>query len=171
MSARDKNKISYEAEEPSFLRRLRAQQAGLDPDRHERPIARARRSKIANADDDEDAPAYVDEESNRTLSKEEYEALLNGKSSEANATSVDTGTSEATVTSTEQAPAPTEKDAAIARQGLTEVGVFQKKRKAVKVVARDEGEVDGTSEGKEPIRKRPKKKMKAVALSFGDYET
>ncbi len=63
-----------ESNEPSFLRKLRGEFGGTDAVRHERPIPRPR--KVMTDGDDEDQPTYVVEESQDTLSKEEYEALV-----------------------------------------------------------------------------------------------
>jgi hypothetical protein len=70
--------LSYTTTLPPFLQRLHntASNSPLDG-RHEFTIARPKRARDPNADD-EDEPAYVDEETNHTLSKEEYKALISG---------------------------------------------------------------------------------------------
>lgn len=166
MSLREK----IESNEPSFLRKLKAEVGGHDADRHERPIARPEKAK--NAADDE-GPTYVVEGSNETLSKDEYDALMS-KTSEANeasdqALSKDDEKPTGHAASTEAGSAAME-SAPISKQILTEAGKPEKKRKAGKVVAddRDEGgEEDGVSQSK---AKKPKRKAKAMKLSFGNEE-
>ncbi|KAI9667358.1 MAG: hypothetical protein M1821_000173 [Bathelium mastoideum] len=159
--------LSYESNEPSFLRKLRAENGGVTSDRQERPIARPKRSK--NTDDD-DGPTFVLEESNNTLSKAEYEALIkaatgakNDKTTDAD-TSVNNGPNGA---DTERGKAEGS-DKKPAQQQTTEIGMTQKKRKLGKIVTADESH-EATAEPKSG--KRPKKKAKAVKLSFGDDET
>jgi hypothetical protein len=180
MSFKSKD-LAYDAKEPAFLRRIRGRQAGtgVDSDRHERPIARPRGAARATNDDD-DAPTYVVEDSNTTLSKEEYEALLKeeqGPSGEAEkngsvedkfaessgvAARQESGTGEVAAVVEEEAKMRT-------KQEVTEVGGQQKKRKAARVVgiAGDE-ETNGAEEDEgEPKRvKQVKRKIKPVKLSF-----
>jgi hypothetical protein len=68
--------VGQESREPSFLRKLKSQYGG-DQDRHERPIARPRKDR---ADDEDEGPTYVDEASNDTISKEDYEKMINPES-------------------------------------------------------------------------------------------
>lgn len=63
-----------EAKEPSFLRKLREENGGGGSLRHERPLARPRKQRAGDEDDDQ--PTYVDEESRDTISRAEYESLL-----------------------------------------------------------------------------------------------
>ena len=63
-----------EAKEPSFLRKLREESGGGGSLRHERPLARPKKQKAGNDDDDD--PTYVDEESQNTMTKAEYESLV-----------------------------------------------------------------------------------------------
>lgn len=148
---------SPESNEPSFLRKLRAENAGVLSDRQERPIARPKRTKNAEEDD---GPTYVLEESNDTLSKAEYEALVN--SDETSKNQVAAG---AEATSDERSKAG-EKDQQ--KQQTIEIGNPKKKRKLGKIVGTDEAQ-EATAERKSD--KKPKKKTKAVKLSFGDDET
>ncbi|KAI9796967.1 MAG: hypothetical protein M1825_006281 [Sarcosagium campestre] len=68
--------LSYELKEPSFLRKLKSQYGGGDAQRHERPIARPKR--LRTGDDEDDEPTYVDDETNQTISKDEYLTLVEG---------------------------------------------------------------------------------------------
>ncbi|KAK8220037.1 hypothetical protein M8818_000453 [Zalaria obscura] len=166
------------ANEPAFLRRLRAQNSGND-DRHERQIARPRKPKDA---DDDDAPTYVIEESNDTLSKEEYEALVSGKGDAGEGSGNTTVKGKSTQDEPKASgalPPDGETDAPTSdgerKKQPAEAGIGSKKRKVAKVakvVGRDDGEEENekndTSESVPKITKKPKKKAKAIKLSFGD---
>lgn len=65
--------VTAEPKEPAFLRRLRNEHRGGDSARHERQLPRQKRHQAE--DDEEDLPAYVDGDSNKTISKAEYDAL------------------------------------------------------------------------------------------------
>ena len=151
-------------QEPAFLRRLRGEAAGLsDTDRHERPIARPRRAK---ADDQDDAPTYVLGDSNDTLSREEYEALVSGKpadeAEEKGKDAEDPGNASLETRPQTEAQEPTRD-----KQRVQEIGKTSKKRKAVKVGGDDaEDEDDKPPKSSQP--KKVKKKAKPVKLSFGD---
>lgn len=66
--------LTLESNEPIFLRKLKSEYSGGNSLRHERPLARPRKQYGGNDDDDE--PTYVDEESNSTLTKAQYEVML-----------------------------------------------------------------------------------------------
>ncbi|KAK0638173.1 hypothetical protein DIS24_g10082 [Lasiodiplodia hormozganensis] len=164
--------LSYDRKEPAFLRRMKGDlSAGRDTDRHERPIARPKRAK--RDDEEDDGPTYVIEESNDTLTKAEYEALVNGGTETANDTSDVAKEKDGDEAVVEQAKP---------KQQVASVGGASKKRKAVKIGSdADEEEGDearateksGKTEDphKKDIKpKKPKKKTKAVKLSFGDEE-
>lgn len=68
--------VVIEPKEPAFLRRLRNEHGGGDSARHERQLPRRKRHQAEN--DEEDLPAYVDGDSNNTISKAEYDALYTG---------------------------------------------------------------------------------------------
>jgi len=70
-----------DSNEPTFLRRLRGEIGGQDSVRHERAIARPRKPKSSN-DDEDDGPTYVDEENHEVISKSEFEALANRETSD-----------------------------------------------------------------------------------------
>jgi hypothetical protein len=131
--------------------------AGEDAARHERPVPRNKRLK---QDEEEDAPTYVLEDSNQSLTKAEYEALLSGKDPDKLETTDGEKKEEAEASETaakEQQP----------KDKITEVGKASKKRKAAKVIG---GEVAADVEKESKPAKKPKKKAKAVKLSFGDDE-
>lgn len=134
---------------------------GEDVARHERPIPRTKRMK---QDDEDDAPTYVLEDTNQSLTKEEYEDFIGKKDSNEDGDYEQDDTTKAT--SKDEAAKPKDK--------ITEVGANAKKRKAAKII------VDEQEDDKDQPRaakkvdlkavKKPKKKMKAVKLTFGDEE-
>lgn len=64
-----------ESNEPAFLRKLRSEYGrGVDPDRHQHPLARPRKQNTTDGADDE--PTYVHEDTLDTITKDEYTALL-----------------------------------------------------------------------------------------------
>ncbi|KAJ4993182.1 hypothetical protein SVAN01_01157 [Stagonosporopsis vannaccii] len=151
--------LHFDNSQPAFLQRLRGQMQGEDSARHERPIPRNKRLK---SDDDDDAPTYILEDTNQSMTKEEYEAFVAEQSSEQE---------------------PTEQSAIIKGAGkesetkskdkITEIGVNAKKRKAARIIGEQEDSKDQPNDAKEgnkkPVKK-PKRKAKAVKLTFGDEE-
>lgn len=171
MSFKSKN-LEFDAGEPAFLRRLRGQARGNidDPDRHTNPTVLSKAPKRLE-NDDEDAPTYVVEGSNDTLSKEEYEKLITGKSEE-HEPMEEIKAIEASNDANDT------KDASKSLKTshrVAEAGVMSKKRKATKVVG-DEDETE-TSESKADTKSKPaskkakaKSRSKSVKLSFDDEE-
>jgi hypothetical protein len=156
--------LHFEAKEPAFLRRLRNETtSGRDADRHERQIARPKRTK--GADDDDDGPTYVLEEGNKSLTKAEYEALIAGKDAD------DEVGADGLLSEKKEDAHHAEEEAGKqhSKQQLTEVGAVSKKRKAVKIVQASDEEGGADPKPKEEVKKlRKKKKAKAIKLSFGD---
>ncbi|KAH7132643.1 hypothetical protein B0J11DRAFT_232273 [Dendryphion nanum] len=158
MSNKLKN-LTYEAEQPAFLRRLRGELTGDDSARHERPVPR---NKRLQKDDDDDAPTYVLEDTNQSLTKAEYDALVAGKE---DPQKTDGPESEALGSEAKDL------DKQITKDNIAEVGKSTKKRKAAKVIGGDDEEHDGQRVKKDiKSTKKPKKKAKAVKLSFGEQE-
>lgn len=114
-------------------------------------------------DEEDDAPTYVLEETNQSMTKEEYEAFVAKKDSTEDTTEQGEVTKEAG------------KDkASKSKDKITEVGASAKKRKAAKIISDElddsKDQPKDIKEGdKKPIKK-PKKKAKAVKLTFGDEE-
>ena len=160
--------LSYESNLPPFLQRLHAQKAGRgDLDRHEQPIARPKRAK---AHEEEDEPTVVDE-AGETISKAELEKLTapEGGDDDENGEAVGEDSKEP-------------KDTGATPDGSRRVdpkctdGTATKKRKAVKVVGEDENaEVTAETQDQEDadskkIGKKAKKKAKPIKLAFNDDE-
>lgn len=172
--------LSFNKQEPAFLRRIREANSGQG-DRHERPVARPQRLRDPDADE-EDAPTYVDEGGDN-LSKAEYDALVkqneSGESDAAEALAkavkpdstvggVVTGDLEGDEHKVSGGIGEDEKKG---KAKTIDVGGPSKKRKVAKVVG-GEDDLDDTKESKdEPkkgLMKKVKKKAKAIKLSFGD---
>ncbi|KAI5811057.1 hypothetical protein DFH27DRAFT_6940 [Peziza echinospora] len=171
MSSKAKN-LTYDMEEPAFLRRLRQGQGGGD--QQQRYIAP--RNKKRPSDDDDDAPTYVMEGGTETISIEEFNAMSAPKTepvedsgkeevgAEGENIKKDEGTKESPLAEPVALTSSTEK--------ILEVGTKPTKRKAVKMVGR---EADATEEEEVATdrRKRTGGKLKAkqkVKLSFDNEE-
>ncbi|KAH8705346.1 hypothetical protein BGW36DRAFT_12111 [Talaromyces proteolyticus] len=157
--------LSYDRQEPAFLRKLRNQYGEGDSVRHANPSQRPRKPKT---DDDDDAPTYVDEETNDTISKEDYEALLKGGEEKAE---IGTGTGGDESQRSKEAAGEVESaatDGPKVQKNLAEIG-SQKRKKQVKVVGADDDEADGEAPHKDgSSTRKPKAKKKKVKLSFDE---
>ena len=155
-----------EAKEPSFLRKLREENGGGGSLRQERPLARPK--KQSAGDDDDGEPTYVDEESQNTMSRVEYESLMGRQtSSDKEVVSPELRGTEVTQPSIAGDVVDDDDKTVRTKQQVAEVGA-QKKRKAVKVIA-DDAEDHKDSEHKivsGRIEKRPKRKK--MKLSFDE---
>lgn len=150
--------LHFDNSQPAFLQRLRGQIQNGDSSRHEQPVARNRKVK----EEEDDAPAYVLEGTNQSLTKEEYEDLVSCKAPkeescpslrDANGASVEEGNVKP-------------------RDKIAEVGGNAKKRKVAKIVGDEPDEKVKVQTSKKQDTKAVKKskKAKAVKLSFGDEE-
>ncbi|KAF3049277.1 hypothetical protein E8E11_003722 [Didymella keratinophila] len=153
--------LHFDNSQPAFLQRLRGQMQGEDSARHERPIPRNKRLK---QEDEDDAPTYVLEDTNQSMTKEEYEEFIGKKKTE------EDGDPEQKDTMTES----TKDDSVKPKDKITEIGASSRKRKAAKIISDEpEADKDGPKEVKKADSKtvkKPKKKGKAVKLTFGDEE-
>jgi len=173
MSFKAKN-LEYAAEEPAFLRRLRAQNGGFD-DRHERTVPRPKRARLEN--DEDDAPAYVVEGSGENLTKEEYEALVTRGEGKAGETTAGSGGVPQSSETKASGGSPDQDDEGRKARVVAEAGVGGKKRKVAKVVGEDDEVADSkalpekscTTPGS-GTKKKPKKRGKPIKLSFNDDE-
>ncbi|TKA23538.1 hypothetical protein B0A50_07116 [Salinomyces thailandicus] len=160
--------LAYDSALPPFLQRLRDQNVGRDTDRHEREIARPRRAK--QAEEEEDGPTVVDEKG-EVLGREQVDEMGKDGRSESSVGGNVTGTLEEGGIAASGA-LPDETAGTKTQEAAVGVG---KKRKAVKVVgeenARGAGEgVDEktTDETEEKPSKKMKKKAKPIKLAFND---
>lgn len=153
-----------EAKEPAFLQKLKGQY-GDTSGRLQQPISRPRRPKHDTGDDD--APTYVDEESNEVISKEEYEAMVREgapKDEESSGEKVADG--ERPSGAGEDPQSKNEKDVP-SKQNLAEIG-GPKKRKQAKVIGEEAPEPEKEAPAKEPAPRKSKQKKKKIKLSFDE---
>jgi hypothetical protein len=108
-------------------------------------------------DDEDDAPTYVLEDTNESLTKAEYEALVAGKDK---ASDGDSPSPETVEKDSERQP----------KDNIVEVGNPSKKRKAAKVIGGDEEDSKDATQSSPKIIKKPKKKGKPVKLSFQEVD-
>ena len=169
MSKITSKNLSYDTTLPPFLQKLQNVNASLDG-RHEYAIARPKRARDAQ-DVEDDAPAYVDEETNHTLSKNEYAALVERKEEDQKLEDAPVNTSTTPV------------DAALPREEekIATIGAA-KKRKLGRTIAGDDDDDDiskavkevdaltGTKAKADNIAKA-KKKGKKIKLSFNEDES
>ena len=157
---------SPETKEPPFLQKLRGQYGGTAAGRLERPMARPRRPKD---NDDDDEPTYVDEESNEVISKEEYNALVHGSNQKEEATAVQAPEPDKQASKTDSDEEKADKQPPTSKQNLAEIG-GPKKRKQAKIVGEDSVPEEEESKGNDNKSKPKKKseKKKKIKLSFDD---
>ncbi|OKL58030.1 hypothetical protein UA08_06581 [Talaromyces atroroseus] len=156
--------LTYERNEPAFLRKLRGQYGDGDS---RRPTHRPRKAK---ENDDEDAPVYVDEETNEALSKEDYESLLNG--TEAKGETAGHGAEEGKESTNPAAKSAEQvsNEEAKTQQNLAEIGTAQKKRRKAKVIHDEEVAEDESRHKVNPAAPKPSAKRKKIKLSFDEPE-
>lgn len=149
---------SLDDTQPAFLRRLRGELAGDGSGRHEQPIPRNKRLK--KDDDEDDAPTYVLEDTNQSMTKAEYEAMIAGKDAQK-----DEDSTQAEDEAAKGAAAVPPKD------NIAEVGKTTKKRKAAKIISEEKEQNVKEPDGPEKkVVKKVKRKGKPVKLSFGDED-
>jgi hypothetical protein len=168
-----------ESNEPAFLRRLRGEVGGEDGARQERRVVTKRPQST-----EDDEPTYV-LESNDTISKVEYDALLQSQSASERGTAPDAGKVALDETASASADAKTN---ARPSQRIAEAGQ-RKKRKAARIVGEEDDEIAAKYPGEKTAstekafektasaqsvsgkkasahQKAPKPKKKQIKLSF-----
>lgn len=168
MTFNSKN-LSYESNEPAFLRKLRSEYQGGDSARHERPLARPRKH-IKDGEED-DQPTFVVEGSQDTLSKAEYEALMGVVSDEKHEGNEAVSDPQPGSKGEKPRECSTEfsDDSTPAKQINASIGASNKRRFAKIVGNEDEGPAESRDEDSARITKKPKaKKAKKVKLSFAE---
>lgn len=160
MSKITSKNLSYDTTLPPFLQRMQQGHSNLDG-RHERTIARPKRART-DGEEEDDAPAYVDEHTNHTLSKEEYAALVKGDS--------ETKPSAAQIED-EAKQIPAEEGQSVKLEEKVAAIGASKKRKMGKIIGGEDAD-DGQSlqkidsTGITHKSSKPKKKAKKIMLSF-----
>jgi hypothetical protein len=169
-------KLEFQKQEPSFLRKLREQHGGP---RNNIQHARPKKDRLRTGEDGEDDPVIVDE-AGEDVGKEEWEERLRREKEGA--------TEEGDETETGKNNGGESTDAPISRQKqkTADIGSI-KKRKAAKVIGEDEPEQETKStkyadakpkaeeeaseaRPKEVVGSKPKKKAKKIKLSFDEPE-
>lgn len=116
-------------------------------------------------DDEDDAPTYVLEDTNQSLTKEEYDAMVSGK---------EPGETDGEAAAAKNADAKVSGENAKPKDKIAEVGGNAKKRKAAKIISEEQEESrakDGVSvKNDAKVVRKSKKKAKVVKLTFGDEE-
>lgn len=102
------------------------------------------------------------EETNQSLSKAEYEALLAGESPENDLQTAPEGSDDAA-----QPGKEADLNAKSEKKPMAQTATTARKRKAVKVVGNNDDEKDDHRQETKPTKKA-KKKAKAIKLSFDD---
>ncbi|KAL8785522.1 MAG: hypothetical protein Q9213_003348 [Squamulea squamosa] len=173
MSFNSKN-LTYDSNEPSFLRKLRGEFGSTDLARQQRPQARPRRQKIAD-DEDDDQPVYVhDKNPSEYLSKTEYNAMFKAPSTEQQLVEVAQQDADSQASREIQAPCQADPEEQAQQESSTKertagIGGFSKKRSA-KVVGDHDSSEEFQQSKTEPLapKKQGLKKGKKMKLSFED---
>ena len=121
-------KLAYNKQEPSFLRKLREEHGGP---RNNVQISRPKKDRLRTGDEGEDDPVILDE-AGENVAKEEWEGMLN-REKEASTL----GTVAETESKDELRRAEAEGESAREKQKVSQIG-STKKRKAGKVISRGE---------------------------------
>jgi hypothetical protein len=154
--------LSYDTKLPAFLQKLKGELAG-DPSGGQLSIPRPKKPK---QDDGEDDPTYVLEDTNQSLSKAEYEALIAGEGVPEDFQTTPGGSDEVAQPGT-NSKSNDKPESQQPKKPVTEAGTMARKRKAVKVVGNDEDEKDDQRQESKPTKKQ-KKKAKVIKLSFDE---
>lgn len=104
------------------------------------------------------------EETNQSLTKEEYDALVSGKPTQGNEEKDSPNPELAQVM-------PTTENITKSKDKIAEVGANAKKRKVAKVIGEEQQEKEEDKKIDAKPTKKPKKKSKAVKLAFDDAES
>ncbi|EEH50823.1 uncharacterized protein PADG_06902 [Paracoccidioides brasiliensis Pb18] len=159
--------LTYDKREPAFLRKLRSEYDNGSCVRNNRPKPFPTKKRDA---DDDDAPTYVDEDSNEVISKEEYEALVRRnddnkivENSRNNREDASDQAKSPQVETNGEAPVEPQGSMTKQKQQVVEIG-GTKKRKQGKVIGQ---EATGEDAKKPQALRKPKQKKK-IKLSFND---
>lgn len=167
---RNRAQILIDANEPSFLRKLRSEYGGSDSIRHERPLARPRK-QIKDGEDD-DHPTYVVEDTQDTMSKEAYDELL-GSTKKVDETAekglAPPKQSDENHEQTVNSPILSSQDPVPAKEHTAAIGGSNKRRLAKIVGGESETQISSTTEGPSNVQRKSKlKRSKKVKLSFDE---
>ena len=161
MAFNSKN-LQYDKNEPAFLRKLRGEYGN---DRQTFQAARPKRNRLAN--DEDDGPTMVDE-AGASVSKEDYEAMINGKDGELESTDVKPETLLTHKSNNDEALQETPKE----KQKVIDIGAGRKRKQAKVIGEQNEGPeaTEDTYEESVKQSKPTKKSKKKVKLFFDEPE-
>lgn len=154
---------AQDAKEPAFLQRLKGQYGNASGGL-ERPISQ--RPRRVRDDNEDDGPTYVDAESNEVITKEDYEAMVNGGGNQ-ESEQPENGEMDKDAAA-EEAGKSKKMEGSSSKQNMAEIG-GPRKRKQAKVVGEEDEIQDPKSEPvrpKDPGPRKPKQKKKKIKLSF-----
>ncbi|KAL4782240.1 hypothetical protein BJX76DRAFT_333219 [Aspergillus varians] len=153
--------FAYDAKEPAFLQRLRGQY-GNTSGGLERPVSQ--RPRRVRNDNEDDGPTYVDAESNEVISKEDYQAMVNGGGDE-QSEQPGSGVKDEDAVADEDGDSK-KTEGATSKQKLAEIG-GPRKRKQAKVIGDEVQEAESEDvQPKDSGPRKPKQKKKKIKLSF-----
>ncbi|KAI4107099.1 MAG: hypothetical protein L6R37_001799 [Teloschistes peruensis] len=172
MALNPKN-LTYESNEPAFLRKLRGEYGGLDTARHQCQQLRPRKKRDAE-EKDEDEPIYVHEGDPHTpISRADYDVLMKvptTKQSSVKETEVlDTRDIDTTDTEISAFAASEAVDEVHPRQETTTIGGVSRKR-AARIIADDDSadEAHPSANISRNVKRQALKQRKKPKLSFQD---
>ena len=144
---------------------MKSQHGGFDSVRHERPIARPRKPK--NEDGEDDEPTYVDGESNDTITKAQYADMLKSTDPAAQ----DDRNKPLDITENDDDLEQTSPKEMPKEEAVATVGVSRKKRQVKAVTVDDSGSGEGektTGGSTKRQMGKPARKAKKIKLSFDE---
>ncbi|EFR04670.1 hypothetical protein MGYG_07676 [Nannizzia gypsea CBS 118893] len=166
--SRRANNLSYEKPEPSFLRKLRNQYGDGGEHHRSRPSPRPTKSKYA--EDEDDGPTYVDEDSNEVISKEKYLEMVAGPKGDTEENEAGENGQPTKATAGEGAEPEAETRASKSKQNVAEIGASKKRKQGKVVGGGDVPEDQERSQAQTEAPKRKKNTKKKIKLSFDDEE-
>ncbi|KAL8811268.1 MAG: hypothetical protein Q9223_006605 [Gallowayella weberi] len=167
MSVNSKN-LTYETNEPTFLKKLKSEYGNDGLTRQQRPQVRPKKQRNADEEDD-DEPVYVHEEDpHEPISKADYDALLKAPSTEPEPAELMQSATSAQF-SQETESSDQVQQTLPAKERTAGIGASSKKRSA-KIIGEEDSsdEVRKSTTGSEAPKKHVQKKGKKVKLSFED---
>ncbi|KAI4197286.1 MAG: hypothetical protein LQ350_006014 [Teloschistes chrysophthalmus] len=172
MALNPKN-LTYDSNEPAFLRKLRGEYGGSNTARHQCQQLRPRK-KMDAEDEDEDEPVYVHEgDPNTPISRADYDVLMKvptTKQSSVKETEVfDTRATDTTDTEISASAANKAVDEVHPRQETATIGGVSRKR-AARIIADDESadEAHPSANRSRNVKRQALKQGKKPKLSFQD---
>jgi len=166
MGSKSKN-LHYEANEPSFLRKLKAQYTGPQAGRQEYQAARARKQMFDDTDDD---PTYVGEDSNVIISKSDVDKMMQKRDDSQAEQAGCKPEPEADIEDAEGKPTIVGKEEGALKETMAAIGGTSKRRIAQVIGESGSKEDSGPKAPLHKSEKKHMKKAKKIKLSFDDED-